>query len=121
AAWLDSTLAVKTTYTFIVRHETSDATPPLPPGVAGSDAVIAKYPYTLLVCGHAHTYGHYKGTPQSVTIGNGGAPLSSKTYGYGLFSQRCDGAIVADVIDYQSGVADGFFRFAITPSGTITK
>ena len=33
--WLQSTLAQKTTYTFIVRHEPSDATPPLPPGVAG--------------------------------------------------------------------------------------
>jgi hypothetical protein len=56
-----------------------------------------------------------------VTIGNGGAPLSSKNYGYGLFAQRCDGAIVADVLDYQSGAADSYFHFVVTPTGTITK
>jgi Calcineurin-like phosphoesterase len=120
-SWLDSTLAQKTTYTFVVRHEASDATPPVPPGVAGVDAILAKYPYTLLIVGHAHTYGHYKETPQAVTIGNGGAPLTSKVYGYGLFSQRCDGAIVADVLDYQAGTADAGFHFVITPAGAITK
>jgi hypothetical protein len=58
-----------------------------------------------------------------VVLGNGGAPLSNSNYdyGYGLFSQRCDGAIVADEIDYMSGVADSKFHFAITPSGTITQ
>jgi hypothetical protein len=121
ASWLDTTLAEKTTYTFIVRHQTSDATPPLPPGVAGVDAVVAKYPYTLMLCGHAHTYGHYRDTPQSVTIGNGGAPLSSKSYGYGLLSQRCDGAIVGDVYDYQSGATDSQFHFAISPAGKIVN
>ncbi len=92
--WLKTTMAQATTYTFVVRHEASDATPPLPPGVAGVDAVIASYPYTMLIVGHAHTYYWYYKTPNVVTFGNGGAPLSSKDYGYGLFSQRCDGAIV---------------------------
>jgi hypothetical protein len=119
--WLTTTLAQKTTYTFVVRHEPSDATPPLPPGVAGVDALLATNPYTLLITGHDHTYGHYSDSPQVVVIGNGGAPLSSKDYGYGLFSQRCDGAIVADEYDYMTGATDSEYHFVITPSGTITK
>jgi hypothetical protein len=121
-SWLQTTMAQATTYTFVVRHEASDAYPPLPPGVAGVDAVLAQHPYTVLIVGHAHTYGHYKSAPQVAIIGNGGAPLSnpSKNYGYGLFSQRCDGAIVADVYDYMSGATDGLFHFVITPQGTIT-
>jgi hypothetical protein len=120
-SWLETTMAQKTTYTFVVRHEPSDAYPPLPPGVAGVDAVLATNPYTLLITGHSHTYGHYSDAPQTVVIGNGGAPLSSKDYGYGLFSQRCDGAIVGDEIDYMSGATDSEFHFVITPSGMITK
>ena len=119
--WLQTTLAQKTTYTFVVRHEPSDATPPLPPGVAGVDALIAQYPYTLLIAGHSHTYGHWSDAPQTVVIGNGGAPLSSKDYGYGLFSQRCDGAIVVDEVDYSSGATDSQFHFVVTPAGAITK
>ncbi len=119
--WLTTTMAEKTTYTFVVRHEASDATPPLPPGVAGVDAILAQNPYTLLIVGHAHTYGHWNNTPQSVTIGNGGAPLSSKNYGFGLFSQRCDGAIVADEIDYMSGATDSQFHFVIKPTGALTN
>jgi hypothetical protein len=119
--WLQGTMAQPTTYTFVVRHEASDATPPLPPGVAGVDAVIAQFPYTMLIVGHAHTYGHYSDTPKVITVGNGGAPLSSKDYGYVLLSQRCDGAIVADEIDYMSGATDPQFHFVITPQGTITN
>jgi hypothetical protein len=119
--WLESTLSQSTTYTFVVRHEASDATPPLPPGVAGVDAVLAQHPYTLLIVGHAHTYGHYSDTPQTVVLGNGGAPLSSKDYGYGIFSQRCDGAIVGDEVDYMSGATDSEFHFVITPAGAITQ
>jgi hypothetical protein len=120
-AWLKSTMAQKTTYTFVVRHEASDATPPLPDGVAAIDADIASFPYTLMINGHAHTYYYYYGTPNQVTVGNGGAPLTSKSYGYALFSQRCDGAIVGDMIDYMSGAADSKFHFVITPDGKETQ
>jgi hypothetical protein len=120
-SWLQTTLAVPTTYTFVVRHEASDATPPLPPGVAGVDAVLAMYPYTLLIVGHTHNYGHYKDAPQTVVFGNGGAPLSSGDYGFGLFAQRCDGAIVADAIDYMSGATDSYFHFVVTPTGQPTQ
>ncbi len=119
--WLQGVMAQPTTYTFIVRHEASDATPPLPPGVAGVDAVIANYPYTMLIVGHAHTYYWYYKTPNVVTFGNGGAPLSSKNYGYGLFQQRCDGAIVVDAMAYDTNAADSSFHFVVTPTGTETK
>jgi hypothetical protein len=119
--WLDTTLSQPTTYTFVIRHESSTSTPPLPPGVAGVDAALANHPYTLLIVGHAHTYGHYKNSPKEVTFGNGGAPLSSKNYGFGLFAQRCDGAIVVDAIDYQSGATDGYFHFVVKPDGTLTN
>ena len=72
-SWLTTTLAQKTTYTFVVRHEPSDATPPLPPGVAGVDAALANAPYTLLLTGHSHTYGHWSSAPKVVVIGNGGS------------------------------------------------
>ena len=134
-SWLETTLAQKTTYTFVVRHEPSDSSTP-PPGVAGIDALLTQNPYTLLLTGHNHNYGHwtsYLGTPpcgsncppasREVVIGNGGAPLSSTKYdyGYAVFSQRCDGAIVADEYDYMSGATDSYFHFVITPDGTITK
>ncbi len=121
--WLTSTLAQKTTYTFVIRHQTSDATPPVPTGVPGVDAVLANYPYTLLIAGHAHTYGHYSNTPQSVTFGNGGAPLSNSShdYGYGIFAQRCDGAIVVDDYDYMTNATDSYFHFVVTPDGKITQ
>jgi hypothetical protein len=120
-SWLQGVMAQKTTYTFIVRHEASDATPPLPSGVAGVDAVIANYPYTLMINGHAHTYYYYWGNPNRVTIGNGGAPLTSKNYGYGMFTRRCDGAIVGDMYDYMTNAADAKFHFVITPDGKETQ
>ena len=74
-----------------------------------------------MIVGHAHTYGHYSDAPREVILGNGGAPLSSKDYGYGLFSQRCDGAIVVDEYDYQTGATDSKFHFVVTPAGAITN
>jgi hypothetical protein len=55
-----------------------------------------------------------------VVVGNGGAPISSSKYDYGyvVFSQRCDGAIVADEYDYQSGATDTRFHFAVNPDGS---
>jgi hypothetical protein len=119
-SWLETTMAQKTTYTFVVRHEPSDSYPPVPPGVAGVDAVLGMYPYTLLLTGHSHTYGHWSDYPQTIVIGNGGAPLSSKDYGYGLLSQRCDGAIVVDEVDYMTGATDSYFHFVVTPTGAPT-
>jgi hypothetical protein len=119
--WLTTTMAEPTTYTFVVRHEASDATPPIPDCIPVIDSIITAAGYTLLIVGHTHNYGHYTDAPQTVVLGNGGAPLSSGDYGYGLFSQRCDGAIVVDEYDYLSGATDSYFHFVITPTGTITQ
>jgi hypothetical protein len=118
ASWLDSTLAQSTTYTFIVRHEPHDAT--TAPGVTPSEQIMAQHPYTLCIVGHTHSYYHFSG--REVLIGNGGAPLSgNKNYGYGLFSQRQDGAIQVDMIDYMSGLADKYFRFVVKADGSPTQ
>ena len=121
--WLTSTMAEKTTYTFVVRHEASDATPPIPDCIPTIDSIISAAGYTLLIVGHTHDYGHYNDAPQVVVFGNGGAPLSNSNYdyGYGLFSQRCDGAMVVDEVDYMSGATDANLHFVITPAGQITQ
>lgn len=117
ASWLDSTLAKSTTYTFIVRHESAFAN--TAPGVTPSETIIAKYPYTALIVGHAHTYGHYYDHPHEMLVGNGGAPLSgSKGYGFGLVLQRDDGTIQFDVLDYQTKQFDPRFRYAVHADGS---
>jgi hypothetical protein len=123
SSWLSTTMAKATTYTFVIRHEPPDASPAAP-GQAPSEAIIAQHPYTLLIVGHSHTYGHYATPyPREVIVGNGGAPLSvsNKNYGFAVMSQRADGAIVGDMIDYMSGLADSRFHFAVKPDGTLTN
>ena len=118
SSWLSGVMAKPTTYTFVLRHESTGTSGP--PGVSPSDSIINGFPYTLLIVGHTHSYGH-PGTKE-VLFGNGGAPLTgSGNYGYGLFSQRSDGAIVVDSIDYQSGAADSSFHFVVTPTGVLTN
>lgn len=118
SSWLSTVMAKTTTYTFVIRHESTGTSGP--PGVAPSDTIINGFPYTLLIVGHTHTYEH-KST-REVLFGNGGAPLTgSGNYGYGLFSQRSDGAITVDAIDYQSGTADASFHFVVTPAGALTN
>ena len=112
--WLGNVLAKPTTYTFIIRHEASSVTAP---GVQPSNPIIAQHPYTLLIVGHTHNYARLG--QREVMFGNGGAPLSGgKNYGFGLFSQRQDGAIQVDAVDYQTGLADPSFRYAVKPDGS---
>ena len=123
SSWLSGVMAQKTTYTFVVRHEPPDASPSAP-GQSPSETIIDGFPYTLEIVGHSHTYGHYATPyPREVIIGNGGAPLTntSRDYGFGVFKQRTDGAIVCDMIDYQTLKADSYFHFVVTPTGTLTK
>ena len=113
--WLDSELAQPTTYTFVVRHEPAGAT--TAPGVLPSQAIMARHPFTLSIVGHRHTYEHFADTPREVIIGNGGAPLAAKDYGFGLFRQRNDGAIVVDMVNWLTGEIDPEFHFAVAPDG----
>ena len=115
SSWLTSTLAQATTYTFIMRHEAASAN--TAPGVTPSEAIMAKYPYTLSIVGHTHTY--EKSGTKEVIFGNGGAPLSGgANYGFGLVTQRSDGTIQVDDYDYQTMQPDTSFRFALNPDGT---
>lgn len=118
-SWFQTAMAKPTTYTFIVRHE-SASTSPAPPGVAGSEAIMAKYPYTLSIVGHTHSYYHGKGSKE-VLVGNGGAPLTSKSYGFAVLSQRSDGAIVGDMVDAATKQTDSYFHFVVKPDGTFTN
>jgi hypothetical protein len=116
SSWLSTTLAVSTTYTFVIRHEATEAD--TAPGVSPSDSIIAKYPLTLEINGHTHTY-EWSDT-NKVIIGNGGAPLTgSGDYGYALIQQQSDGDITVDMIDYMSGKADSSFHRVLTPSGSL--
>jgi hypothetical protein len=115
SSWFESALGVSTTYTFIIRHESASAN--TAPGVTPSETIMAKYPYTMAIVGHTHTYDHT--STQEVLFGNGGAPLSSGDYGYGLVTQRTDGSLEVDAIDYSSGLPDTSFRFYINANGTL--
>lgn len=116
--WLQQTMTEKTTYTFVIRHEASDATDA--PGVTPSDAILKASGYTLLILGHSHTVS--RPAVNQVLFGNGGAPLSSTSvdYGYGLFKQQSDGSIHVDSIDYMTNKPDpSYLAFAVKPDGTL--
>jgi hypothetical protein len=115
AEWLDAAMSEATTYTIVVRHEPADVTEA--PGVTPSEAILTRHPYTLVLVGHSHTYARSADRPREVIIGNGGAPLSGKSYGFGIFRRRVDGAIVVDMVDWQTGAIDPAFHFAVTPAG----
>jgi hypothetical protein len=118
STWLSGVLAQQTTYTFVIRHEAASAN--TAPGVTPSEQIMAQYPYTLAIVGHAHQYN--KSGPKEVIIGNGGAPLTSMGspvgYGFALVQQRADNAIQVDMIDYMTGQSDTGFRFAVNPDGS---
>jgi hypothetical protein len=115
ANWLDQAMSRATTYTFIVRHEAASVN--TAPGVSPSENVMSKHPYTLAICGHTHTYEHP--SQREIIVGNGGAPLTGgKNYGFGMVSQRADGALDVDMIDYASGEVDSSFHFAVKADGS---
>jgi hypothetical protein len=113
ASWLTTELAKPTTYTFVVRHEGTNAISET--SCSQSQTIIDAHPLTLLVVGHTHTYSHYSSTKE-VVVGIGGAPLTSGTdYGYALVSRNASGTLTVTVYNYQShAVID---TFTITASG----
>jgi hypothetical protein len=140
-SWFSSTMAVHTTYTFIVRHE--PANDARAPGVTPTESVMSSAfsagNLTLSLTGHTHLiqlpggtqpYGDTFGATMAyeTIIGCGGAPLDAgPDYGYAVATRRAsDGAIVVQA--YQSAnssgtaivpnVADSNFRFAVNPNGT---
>ena len=78
---------------------------------------MAKYPYTLAIVGHTHTY--QKSGSREVIVGNGGAPHSGgASYGFGLLQQRADNAIQVDMLDSSTMQPDSSFRFAVKADGS---
>lgn len=116
STWLAGVLAQATTYTFILRHEPASAN--TAPGVTPAEQIMAKYPYTLSIVGHTHTY--EKSGAKEVIVGNGGAPLSGgANYGFALIQQRAsDNAIQVDMLDYSTMQPDTSFEFAVNPDGS---
>ncbi len=106
ATWLTSVLSQPSTYTFIVRHESTSAN--TAPGVTPSEAIINAHPYTMLIVGHDHTYKRFG--QKEVLLGNGGAPLTTgSAFGYGIASLRSDGAIQFTISNYLThAVIDSF-------------
>jgi hypothetical protein len=122
-SWLQTAMGQTTTYTFVIRHEPTESSGGAP-GVTPSDSIITQFPYTMLITGHSHTWDSFGyNTPKEVLVGNGGAPLSntSKDYGFAVMSQRSDGAIVCDMLDYMTLQAATEFHTVVTPDGTVTK
>jgi hypothetical protein len=121
SSWLQSTMAQKTTYTFVVRHEPSNSSGGAP-GVSPSDSIVNQFPYTMMITGHSHTwdgFGYY--TAKQIIVGNGGAPLTntSKNYGFAVISQQSDGTIMGDMLDYDSLQPSSKFHFVVTADGTL--
>jgi hypothetical protein len=112
AAWLERAMARPTTYTFVVRHEPAYVA--TAPGVTPSEAIMARYPYTLAICGHKHSYERTR--KREIVVGNGGAPLTgSKSYGFAVVDQQPDGSLAVDMVDYASGRTDPEFHFVVGP------
>ena len=113
AKWLNAELAQPTTYTFVIRHESAKANQA--PGVDPSQAIVNKYPLTMLIAGHAHTYERHDDLHE-IIVGNGGAPLTSfVNYGYVVVRRRADGTVRFTAKEYVSFKT--IDDFALTPEG----
>jgi hypothetical protein len=112
--WLTSQLAMPTTYTFVVRHES--AADMSGTKCSASQTTIDKYPLTLLVVGHTHEYSHEKSEKELIN-GIGGAPLTSGTdYGYTIVSRNSDGTLGVTTYDYATHAT--IDAFTIKADGT---
>jgi hypothetical protein len=108
STWLDQELAMPTTYTFVIRHESTQTTDA--PGVTPSEAIIANYPLTLRIVGHTHTYSH-SAASQELIVGNGGAPPSGgMNYGYVIVERLASGDIQVTEYDYSTNSMQDQFR-----------
>jgi hypothetical protein len=119
-AWLLHTMEQATTYTFVVRHEPTEDQEKLA-SIGEIDQIIAGMPYSLLLCGHRHTFERSALSYRELIVGNGGAPQSRRNpgYGYALIARRPDGNLAVTEYEYASNQPTGF-AFAVTPAGQPT-
>jgi hypothetical protein len=122
AAWLTAALAEPTTYTFVVRHE-PDYENDACLGCGGSDAIVKKNPYTLLLVGHDHTFKIVRASRELV-IGLGGAPMygDNDHHGFAICTQQSDGNIACqerDVGTSTSSYQDS--KVVVTPDGHVIR
>jgi hypothetical protein len=114
SAWLTAQLAVPTTYTFVVRHES--VADMAEAECSESQTLVEAAPLTLLIAGHTHEYSH-EPADKEIINGIGGAPLTSGTdYGYSIVVRGADGSLTVTTKDYADG--SQIDSFAIKPDGT---
>ena len=100
STWLTQQLAVPTTYTFVVRHES--AADMSGTKCSASQTTIDEHPLTLLD-GRAHARVPPRAYDHEVIIGIGGAPLTSGTnYGYTIVTRNADGTLTVATYDYKT-------------------
>jgi len=146
ASWLAGALAGRTTYTFVVQHESNELDQTgasFPSSLAairsivrqsGQAAAGAPYPVTLWIVGHTHNF-DYDPANQQVINGLGGAPTDgiqsgedpshfyrSSTGAYLLCRQQSSGdppAIQCSLYDSKTnGILGGDTIFAVNADGT---
>jgi hypothetical protein len=115
ASWLDQQLAVSSTYTFVVRHESVSAVSQTP--CSQSQTIIDAHPLTLLVVGHTHEYRH-ESYDKEIIVGNGGAPLTSGTnYGYVIVERNSTGTLKVTAYDYMTHAVLDTFQIQASGAG----
>jgi Calcineurin-like phosphoesterase len=113
-AWVNLMETEPTTYTFVIRHEPPESN--TAPGVDPTTLILARFPLTMLITGHTHTYQHIPAY-REILVGNGGAPLTGAyNYGFVIVQQQADGTLQVTSKDYQSLAA--IDQFTINPDGT---
>jgi len=111
-SWLTTQLADATTYTFVVRHESTTSSG-VPTGVTTSETIVKAHPYTIELLGHTHEYRHED--TQHVISGNAGAPLTSGSYGLLIVEQLANGNITVSELDEATGNATD--TWTVSPTG----
>ncbi|MGZ3442333.1 MAG: metallophosphoesterase [Polyangia bacterium] len=111
-SWLSLQLADPTTYTFVMRHESTTSSG-VPSGVPASESIVSAHPYTIEMLGHTHEYRHED--TKHVISGNAGAPLATGNYGLLLVEQQANGNITVSEIDESTdNVTD---TWTVSPTG----
>jgi predicted phosphodiesterase len=111
-SWLTAQLADATTYTFVVRHESTTSSG-VPAGVTTSESIVKAHPFTIELLGHTHEYRHED--TQHVISGNAGAPLSYGSYGLLIVEQQANGNITVSELDEATGNATD--TWTVSPTG----